>query len=40
MSPYGDLDMWFDQVMYVTLICDVSTVTIEITSKEDYLMAN
>ena len=37
---YGNLDMWFYQVMYVTLICDISTVTIEITSKEDYFVAN
>ena len=28
---------WFDQVLYVTLICDISTVTIEITSNRDNL---
>ena len=32
--------MWFDQVMYVTLFCDISMVTIEITLKEDYFIAN
>ena len=31
------MDIWFDQVMYVSLICDIS---IEITLKEDYFMAN
>ena len=40
MSPQCDLDMWFDQVMYVTLFCDISMVTIEITLKEDYFIAN